>query len=222
MEKGRLEGLSDNVFAVAMTILVFDLRLPSSDAKGGFAKFFDVRWPHYLAFVITFALIAMIWVRHHWIFRQLRILDSALLVLNMALLALIIFLPFTTSALASYLRADTRDELLAVLVYGLAVVAVSVVLAAMWLWASTHRNLLHPGVSDDDVRRVSKRVLVSPLFYVAGFAISSVSVATAMVVYVLIALSYLWQPQTGADRASVAFEEQEADEEMEAGRDRRT
>jgi uncharacterized membrane protein len=52
MHKRRLESLSDSVFAVAMTLLVFDLRLPPTDLVGGFGHYFTSRWPHYVGFAL--------------------------------------------------------------------------------------------------------------------------------------------------------------------------
>ncbi|HEX4217001.1 MAG TPA: TMEM175 family protein [Acidimicrobiales bacterium] len=202
MHKGRLESLSDSVFAVAMTLLVFDLHLPPTDLVRGFSHYFLSRWPHYVGFALSFAMIAMIWVEHHWIFHQLRKVDNVMVGLNMLLLGLVVLLPFPTATLASYLNADAHDEHLAIGAYALTFVAIAAVLAAMWLWASRNRRLTEPDVSEGDVRTLSTRVLLSPVVYLVGLLVSLASDVTGLIIISIGALSYLWKPETTADGMS--------------------
>lgn len=199
MHKGRLESLSDSVFAVAMTLLVFDLRLPPTDLVRGFGHYFTSRWPHYAGFALSFAMIAMIWVEHHWIFHQLRKIDNVLVGINMLLLGLVVLLPFPTATLASYLRGNPHDEHLAIAAYTLTFVAIAVVMAGMWLWASRGGRLTDPDLTDRDVRIVSTRVLLSPVVYLVGFAVSFATDVGGLVIISVGALSYLWKPETTVD-----------------------
>lgn len=199
MHKGRLESLSDSVFAVAMTLLVFDLRLPPTDLVRGFGHYFTSRWPHYAGFALSFAMIAMIWVEHHWIFHQLRKIDNVLVGINMLLLGLVVLLPFPTATLASYLRGNPHDEHLAIAAYALTFVAIAVVMAGMWLWASRGGRLTDPDLTDRDVRIVSTRVLLSPVVYLVGFAVSFATDVGGLVIISVGALSYLWKPETTVD-----------------------
>ncbi|HEY6624888.1 MAG TPA: TMEM175 family protein [Acidimicrobiales bacterium] len=200
MHKGRLESLSDSVFAVAMTLLVFDLRLPPTDLVRGFGHYFTSRWPHYAGFALSFAMIAMIWVEHHWIFHQLRKIDNVLVGINMLLLGLVVLLPFPTATLASYLRGNPHDEHLAIAAYALTFVSIAVVMAGMWLWASRGGRLTDPDLTDSDVRIVSTRVLLSPVVYLVGFAVSFATDVGGLVIISVGALSYLWKPETTVDR----------------------
>jgi uncharacterized membrane protein len=200
MHKGRLESLSDSVFAVAMTLLVFDLHLPPADLVTGFGRYFTSRWPHYAGFALSFAMIAMIWVEHHWIFHQLRKVDNVLVGLNMLLLGLVVLLPFPTATLASYLKGHPHDEHLAIAAYALTFVAIAVVLAGMWLWASRRERLTDPDLTPRDVRILSTRVLLSPVVYLVGFLVSLATDVGGLVIVTMGALSYLWKPDTTVDR----------------------
>ena len=200
MHKGRLESLSDSVFAVAMTLLVFDLRLPPTDLKSGFGHYFSSRWPHYAGFALSFAMIAMIWVEHHWIFHQLRKVDNVLVGINMLLLGLVVLLPFPTATLASYLEGNSHDEHLAIAAYALVFVAIAVVMAIMWLWASRGSRLTDPDLNDRDVRTMSTRVLLSPVVYLVGLLVSFATDVGGLVIISFGALSYLWKPETTVDR----------------------
>ena len=190
MHKGRLESLSDSVFAVAMTLLVFDLHLPPTDLASGFSHYFTSRWPHYAGFALSFAMIAMIWVEHHWIFHQLRKVDNILVGLNMLLLGLVVLLPFPTATLASYLEGNSNDEHL----------AIAVVMAGMWLWASRRQRLTDPDLTDRDVRTLTTRVVLSPVVYLVGLLISFVTDVGGLIIISMGALSYLWKPSTTVDR----------------------
>jgi uncharacterized membrane protein len=214
MHKGRLESLSDSVFAVAMTLLVFDLHLPPSDLVTGFGHYFTSRWPHYAGFALSFAMIAMIWVEHHWIFHQLRKVDNVLVGLNMLLLGLVVLLPFPTATLASYLKGHPHDEHLAIAAYALTFVAISVVMAGMWLWASRRERLTDPDLTVQDVRTLSTRVLLSPVVYLVGFGISFATDVGGLIIISIGALSYLWKPETTVDR--VSKKERRHHDELEA------
>jgi uncharacterized membrane protein len=147
-------------------------------------------------------MIAMIWVEHHWIFHQLRKIDNVLVGLNMLLLGLVVLLPFPTATLASYLKADAHDEHLAVGAYALTFVAIAVVMACMWLWASRSRRLTEPDVSSADVKTLTTRVLLSPVVYLVGLLVSFASDIAGLIIISVGALSYLWKPETTVDRVS--------------------
>jgi uncharacterized membrane protein len=214
MHKGRLESLSDSVFAVAMTLLIFDLHLPPTDLVTGFGRYFTSRWPHYVGFALSFAMIAMIWVEHHWIFHQLRKVDNVLVGLNMLLLGLVVLLPFPTATLASYLRGNPHDEHLAIAAYALTFAAIATVMAGMWLWASRRERLTDHDLSDQDVRILSTRVLLSPVIYLVGLLVSFATDVGGLIIISIGALSYLWKPETSVDR--VPKKERRHHDELEA------
>ncbi|MGA8368669.1 MAG: hypothetical protein WB765_00940, partial [Acidimicrobiales bacterium] len=115
------------------------------------------------------------------------------------LLGLVVLLPFPTATLASYLRGNPHDEHLAIAAYALTFVAIAVVMAGMWLWASRGGRLTDPDLTDRDVRIVSTRVLLSPVVYLVGFAVSFATDVGGLVIISVGALSYLWKPETTVD-----------------------
>lgn len=103
---GRLEALSDGIFAIAMTLLVLEIRVPEHAevmASGGLLAALAVRWPSYFAFMLSFALIGSYWVNHHALFRLLQRTDHRFTLLTLLLLAAISFLPFPTALLGHHL-----------------------------------------------------------------------------------------------------------------------
>src|SRR5690348_10458158 len=101
--RGRLEAFSDGVMAIAITLLILDVR--ATDVPDGeLASVLVSTWPSYAAYALTFVVIGIMWVNHHYLFEQVGMVTRPLLFLNVFMLMAISFLPFPTSLLAEYLR----------------------------------------------------------------------------------------------------------------------
>ena len=120
--KGRLESLTDGVFAIIMTILVFNISVPELIlfTEGDFAserlsaKFADL-WPDFLAYVISFSTLGAFWVAHHRIFRWVLYVDRPLIWINISFLMIIGLIPFSTTLLTQYL--DSQNSIFAFLTF---------------------------------------------------------------------------------------------------------
>lgn len=99
---GRVEAFSDAVFAIAITLLVLDLRAPL-DADS-FISDLGAEWPSYLAFIAAFGVLGLIWLSHHDLFSRLERVNSSLLVRNLLLLFLVTLYSFPTAVLAASFR----------------------------------------------------------------------------------------------------------------------
>lgn len=117
MSTARLETFSDAVMAVAITLLILDLRVPSPDSPGSLARHLAEQWPNFAAYVVSFLTIGVVWTNHHAMLRRLASADHFVLMLNVVLLMTIVVLPFTTSLMSAYLTASTGQHLAAA-VYG--------------------------------------------------------------------------------------------------------
>ena len=105
-ETGRIEAFSDGVFAIAITLLVLELKVPhlAGDAEpGALAAALLKQWPSYLAFVTSFFTILIMWANHHAIFNLVHKTDAEFLFANGFLLLLVTVVPFPTALLAEYL-----------------------------------------------------------------------------------------------------------------------
>jgi TMEM175 potassium channel family protein len=117
MSTTRLEAFSDGVIAVAITLLALNLTFPAPGTKP-LGAFLAHQWPAYVAYVISFATIGIIWINHHAAIGRLREADHSILVINLLLLMSICVLPFTTHLMASYLTASGGERLAAVVYSG--------------------------------------------------------------------------------------------------------
>lgn len=97
----RLVFFSDAIVAIAMTLLVFGLKVDI--APKAHVTFADIgrAWPHFSSFVLSFFIIALFWKIHHEFFHYIRVVDSSLLWLNIVWLLFIVLLPFTSSLIST-------------------------------------------------------------------------------------------------------------------------
>jgi len=99
---GRILALSDGVFAIATTLLIVEIAVPATTSNVGLPKALLGLWPRYLAYVLSFVVIARFWVMHRLTFRLIARDDAALVWLNLLLLMLVAFLPFPTAVLGQH------------------------------------------------------------------------------------------------------------------------
>src|SRR3954470_2626590 len=118
MSVGRLEAFSDGVLAIVITLLILEIKVPEPEqARGRLGRALAEQWPHYVAFLLSFLIVGIIWLNHHATINLLQRTDHRLLVLNLLLLLPVTVLPWPTDLLATYATEGTPgDQRLAVLV----------------------------------------------------------------------------------------------------------
>ncbi len=189
-ETGRTEAFSDGVFAIAITLLVLELKVPHP-ADGGtvssLGRALADQWPSYTSFVISFFTILIMWTNHHAMFRMVRSIDAPFLYANGFLLLLVTFVPYPTSVLATYLETPAAPAAGAFYAGTYALLGVAFNL----LWAAArYRGLLDPGVPEATVRTLTGKYWLGPPLYLVATAASFVSVFLA--VGICAALALVW------------------------------
>ena len=111
----RIEAFSDGVFAIAITLLIVEIKVPHNVSPGGLSRALLNLWPSYLAFLTSFCTIGMMWVNHHRLFTVIQAADETLIAINLLLLLAIAWVPFPTAVLAAYL--DRPDQRVAAFLY---------------------------------------------------------------------------------------------------------
>jgi uncharacterized membrane protein len=164
----RLVTFCDAVFAIAMTLLALELRLPEGALHGGdLAAALIATWPKVLSFAISFAAIAQFWRGHLRAFTWIDRVDGRLVTLNLLLLMVVCFLPFPTAVLG-----DAGDETPAVVLYAGSVATASLLQALMWLYASAGGRLLRADTPQDVRRHGVWRSLVPFVVFAASIGIA--------------------------------------------------
>lgn len=188
---GRVEAFSDGVMAVAITLLVLDLRVPEPEPGRSLASGLLELWPNALAYVISFIAIGIMWLSHHTMFHRLARVDQSVLVLNLVLLLCIVVLPFTTSVLSSYLDVPGQGVLAAVLYAGSFLVTSSLFFALQYHLLKRCPHLLREAPDPVQTRSILRRGLISIPVYVLAAAAALVSPYLTLGICMALGLFYL-------------------------------
>ena len=186
----RLEAFSDGVFAIAITLLVLEIKVPHESGAHELTKALLAEWPSYFGFVLSFVVIGIIWINHHTMFRDISHADQTLQVLNLLVLLSVSFVPFPTAVLAEHLKEDD-GRLAATLLYGGTFTVTAIIFNAIWLYASVGRRLLRSHVSEARIQTRTKRSLMGPLFYGVSLPLAFISPWISIGIYTTLALLYL-------------------------------
>jgi uncharacterized membrane protein len=176
-ETGRVEAFSDGVFAIAITLLILEIRVPHSEQLPEGTRLLDAlleQWPAYIAYIISFVIIGIMWVNHHNLFKYIKRCDTVFLFLNGLLLMSITLVNFSTALLADYLQHP--DAQVASLVYAGISFFIAVFYNLLWRYASYNNRLLDRNTDSLWVQRVNREYLFGPLFYFIAFLLAFVSV----------------------------------------------
>ena len=143
MERDRLEAFSDGVIAVAITLLALDL-VVAGPGHGALLSQLGDHWPSFIAYLISFFTIGIIWVNHHDLVKNIAHVDRTLLFLNLVLLMFVVAIPFATSTMAKYLTGDNQDAHVAMAIYCVAFEGMALSFAAIFAWSLGEGRLLRP------------------------------------------------------------------------------
>lgn len=193
----RLEIFSDGVIAIAITLLVLDIRLPTAKA-GGLWHDLGSHWPTYVAYILSFTVIGIIWVSHHTMFEHIGSTDRGLLFWNLFLLAGVAFVPFPTSLLAEYVKEGGSNAHAAAAVYSAAMTVIGFGFLGIWLHLRRHPELLAADASAANLNRSIRLSLVSPVTYGLTIGLAFISPLACLVVYALIAAYLAGGPSSRA------------------------
>jgi uncharacterized membrane protein len=190
-ETARLEAFSDGVFAVAITLLILEIKVPGYDGDLG-AKLL-LQWPSYLAFVISFAFIGIMWMNHHRLFTHIRKSDDTLLILNLALMFGVIVIPFTTSVLAAHLGHPGART--AVIVYDSSYLGIAVFFSLLWRYAASRDgHLLDKSVDHETAEKLTQQYNYGPLAYAIAIALAWVSISASLLINLVLAFFFALPP----------------------------
>jgi uncharacterized membrane protein len=185
----RLEAFSDGVFAIAITLLVLELKVPPP-GSGELGHELLKEWPSYAAYVVTFLTIGIIWINHHAAFNRLRAVDHSILMLNLLLLLTVSVLPFTTALMAEYLK-EGSGERLAAAVYGGSLLVMGAVFVAVNRQILLKRpQLLKQKMAPESARRVLYFAALGQIPYVLAVALAFVSPYITLAICGLTAVYY--------------------------------
>ncbi len=186
-ETARLEAFSDGVFAVAITLLVLEIKVPGFDSDLGVQLL--RQWPSYLAFIISFAFIGIMWINHHRLFIHIRKSDDTLLILNLALMFSVCVIPFTTALLAAHLGHPGART--AVVVYDSAYLGVALFFNLLWRYAASRDgHLLGYDIDREAADKITQQYNYGPIAYMIAVALAWISIPASLLINLVLAIFF--------------------------------
>ena len=199
---GRLEAFSDGVFAIAVTLLVLQLKVPDVPFKKSLASFVVDQGPAFLAYVNSFLTILIMWLNHHNIFKLIRRSNHTFIILNGLLLMLITFVNYPTALLAPALTSGTADDKqLAALIYTGTFVVTAVFYNVLWRYATHDGRLLGKNADRKLVAQITREYRFGPLVYLVAFLLAFVSVPASLILTVLLAVYFALSGRNSSGKA---------------------
>ncbi len=194
-ESGRVEAFSDGVFAIAVTLLVLEIRVPLPEelAGKGLGAVLLQQWPMYLAYMFSFRWILVMWTAHHNLFKKIQRVDQIFLLINGLLLMAITLVPFPTGLLAEYIRLSEQDsavgnQRLATLIYSGLALVISILFDLLSWYASG--RLITQTVGTEYKRHTARHYILGPALFFSSFLLAFVSVWLSLLIYVGLLVFY--------------------------------
>lgn len=172
-ETTRVEAFSDGVFAIAITLLILEIKVPKADFSMTNSQLFNSLlnlWPSYFAFLLSFVAVLIMWINHHGFFKYLRAINSRFMYANGFLLLMVTFIPFPTAVLAQHINSPAANSASAF--YCGTMVLVSVAFNVLWFATAYKRALVKDEISDNLIIKIRNAYWFGFFVYLTSFAIS--------------------------------------------------
>jgi uncharacterized membrane protein len=184
----RVEAFSDGVFAIAITLLVLDLKSPTAYGSGNLWNDLLDQWPVFAAFCNTFVTILIIWMNHHNLFGNIRRTNNVFMLLNGMLLFCVTFLPYPTSLVAEYYGRSGETTATALYAGTFFVMACS--FTAVWRYASHRYRLVGKEVTAERIRTINRQYLLGPTVYGFALIMAFLNVVVSLLITVALAIFF--------------------------------
>jgi uncharacterized membrane protein len=191
MDRSRLEAFSDGVFAVAITLLALNLTV-EGPGHGHLIDQLHGRWPAFLAYLISFFMIGIVWVNHHVLVRSITAVDRMLLFLNLVLLLFVVLIPFATATEADYFPHNGLDAQLAMTLYAGVFLGMSVGFALIFEW-TLHGQRVYQPLPPEKHWVARARFVGGGLVYVVAILLAQFNALAAFVLIALTAVYYIFE-----------------------------
>jgi uncharacterized membrane protein len=210
VDRSRLEAFSDGVFAVAITLLALNL-IVARPGHDPLLHQLGTHWPVFVAYLISFFIIGIVWVNHHVLVRGIAVVDRTLLFLNLVLLLFVVMIPWATATVANYLALylaphgsyAQRDTQIAMMLYGAVFLGMSAGFGGMFEW-TLHGEHMYQRLPIDKHWAARARFVGGGLAYVIAIVVAQFNAVASFAIIALVALYYVVErtPATGQPRDS--------------------
>lgn len=198
----RLEAFSDGVFAIAITLLVIELHVPTG--QEALVKGLEHEWPRYLGYFVSFAFIGGVWIAHSNMTRFLKAVDPGLMRLNLVLLLFVSFLPFTTAIAATHLFASnlslhevtvsSPSERVAAVLFGINLTLAALMLYLMLRHAGHTSDAAADDLAEEELQVFAAQRRSAVLLQASATVVGAFLPLLAVIFYLALAIFYVIDP----------------------------
>lgn len=186
---GRIEAFADGVFAIVITLLILDIRVPQVQGEPigpQLLRELINMWPKYLAYAMSFIIVGVYWVGHHAQFRFIQYADRTLLWINILFFMCVAFVPFSAALIGEY-----RHEQVAVIIYGVNLIVVGACLYLHYWYATYNHRLVDADLPAHQIEASKRRILMAPMICLVAIGLSFVSTTLSIILYLLLPIPYI-------------------------------
>lgn len=188
----RIFNLSDGVFAIVISLLVFEVRLPNTITPDLvltdstlMANIFLIT-PKLISYCVTFFVVGVYWIGHHAVCKHVINYNRSMIWINNLFLMCICFLPFPTYILGAYYYLQSS-----VIIYGISLILTGLSLLWLWHFVTSNQKLVDDSVTPELIKMGKQRILIAPLLSLISIVVSFLNVKLSLWIYVLGGLLYL-------------------------------
>ncbi|GAB3789118.1 TMEM175 family protein [Spirosoma horti] len=189
--KVRVEAFSDGVFAIIVTLLVLEIKVPPIHQPESVSELSAALYalvPKLVSWIISFLMVCVIWVNHHRLFNQIANITQGIFWLNALLLLWCSFIPFPTALLGDYLHNPVS-----ILVFGVVMALMSATFTSIRWQAQRKADVLQGSINRAAFKQVTRQsLLFGPLLYSTGAVFGFISPWLALAIYTLIPFYFIF------------------------------
>lgn len=187
LPKNRLETLADGIFAIVMTILVLDLRVPEVLGPGGLSSELAALWPRFATYFISFVVLGIYWFAHHQVFHFLARVNRTIVWLNIMFFMGVALTPFAASLLGAH-----TDDRVAVAFYGILLGLLPLLGYGIWSYMTGDHGLVDQQLDPGLVKKIRMWFLGGPAVVPLAVGLSFVSTFLSLLVYLALPAVYIF------------------------------
>jgi uncharacterized membrane protein len=184
----RLLAFSDGVFAITITLLVLEVKIPEIAENLVATELPQELWhllPKISSHILSFIVLGLYWIAHHNMFTHVKRHDHILLWLNIAFLMCIASIPFPTGLLGTY-----HELQISVVIYAGVLALTGIFLNLIW-WYAVNYSLIEKDATSDFINFVARYICVAPIVYLIAIATSFLSLAIAKFLLIAVTIFYI-------------------------------
>lgn len=201
MTKNRLEAFSDGVFAIVITLLIIEVRVPIVEKVQLNHALIELV-PKILSFILSFIIVGSYWVAHHTMMQFLEKVNRSVLWFNLFTLLTVAFIPFPTALLGEYPYEKTP-----VILYGISLSLVNITGTIFWRFITYKKRFVKHNLSNSFSNFVTLIHLLPVLFYMLSIVFSFISITISYIIYLLVPLFFILPNPLILKRIKTAYNE---------------